>query len=550
MLNATDGTEDLGIHVTAADEVTVYGLNREQFTTDAHLGLPTDILGNDYLIMAWKNVQILNGTEFAVVGTQDDTTVTITPSVTTGSHTAGTAYTVGLNMGQTYQLIASEADADLTGTIVSSDKPVAVYGGHQCANIPNGNTFACDHVEEELPPTSTWGKSFVTEPLATRLNGDTFRILASADNTQVSIDGTQVATLNRGEFHEQLIDGASVITTDKPVLVAQYSNGSTFDNVTSDPFMMLIPPYEQFLSSYTVTTPATGFSDNYINLVVPSAGAAGARVDGLPVPDGEFSPIGSSGFSGAQIRVDLGTHVLEGTVPFGAFMYGFDSFDSYGYPGGLSLAPIASVAQVTLSPKSGTKEVGSSDCITALVTDDRENPLAGIRVDFTVSGVNTDVGFVTTNGSGTADFCYTGRNPGDDTISAAVGTVSDTASRSWIVVPRPIGATPFRVPLVPAYAQCVGGNRQHGPPMSFSSCAPPQQASGQLTVGTSQPKRSAGELGRRGAVRRGGRQSGDACQRGRRAGNDVADGRAKPEQPLRLHRPAAGQPRRSDHRPP
>ncbi len=50
--------------------------------------------------------------------------------------------------------------------------------------------------------------------------------------------------------------------------------------------------------------------------------------------------------------------------------------------------------------------------------------------------------------------------------------------------PRPKGATPFRVPLVPAYAQCAGGNRQHGPPLSFASCNPPQQTSGQLTVGT------------------------------------------------------------------
>jgi hypothetical protein len=50
--------------------------------------------------------------------------------------------------------------------------------------------------------------------------------------------------------------------------------------------------------------------------------------------------------------------------------------------------------------------------------------------------------------------------------------------------PRPKGATPFRVPLVPAYAQCTGGNRQHGPPLSFASCNPPQQTSSRLTVGT------------------------------------------------------------------
>jgi hypothetical protein len=38
--------------------------------------------------------------------------------------------------------------------------------------------------------------------------------------------------------------------------------------------------------------------------------------------------------------------------------------------------------------------------------------------------------------------------------------------------------------LVPAYAQCVAPNRQHGPPLAFPSCNPPAQTSAQATVGT------------------------------------------------------------------
>jgi hypothetical protein len=40
------------------------------------------------------------------------------------------------------------------------------------------------------------------------------------------------------------------------------------------------------------------------------------------------------------------------------------------------------------------------------------------------------------------------------------------------------------VPLVPAYNQCTNPNRQHGAPLSFGSCNPPQQASSELTLGT------------------------------------------------------------------
>ena len=55
---------------------------------------------------------------------------------------------------------------------------------------------------------------------------------------------------------------------------------------------------------------------------------------------------------------------------------------------------------------------------------------------------------------------------------------------------RPAGATPLRVPLVPAYNQCTSPNRVHGPPdlpggtNPDGSCAPPVQRSTQLTVGT------------------------------------------------------------------
>jgi hypothetical protein len=50
--------------------------------------------------------------------------------------------------------------------------------------------------------------------------------------------------------------------------------------------------------------------------------------------------------------------------------------------------------------------------------------------------------------------------------------------------PRPRGATPFRVPLTPAYQECTSPNRTHGPPLSDGSCAPPQQTSAHLTIGT------------------------------------------------------------------
>jgi hypothetical protein len=430
-LQSSDTIQDLGIHVTANADVTVYGLNRIAFTTDAYLGLPTDALGTDYINLGYQNVDVVNGTQFGIVATQDATAVTITPTVTTDGHTAGTPYSINLNQGQTYLLRNTDpAPADLSGTLIQSSKPIALFGGHQCANIPQG-FVACDHIVEELPPTTEWGKNFVTMPLATRTGGDTFRVLASQDATTVKLNGATVATLNSGQLHEQIVSGPAQITADKPVLVMQYSNSSSFDGVTSDPFQMMIPPFEQFLAGYTVSTPASGFALNFVNVVAPNAAVGAITLDGSAIPAASFTAIGGSGFSGAQVSVDLGSHTLSGPLPFGVHSYGFSDFDSYGYPGGLSLSEVARVASVSLAPKTASNQINTQHCVTATVKDQNGNPLTDIRVDFGVTGANPTTGFAFTNASGDAQFCYTGTNAGDDTITGTVGALSDTATKTW-----------------------------------------------------------------------------------------------------------------------
>jgi uncharacterized repeat protein (TIGR01451 family) len=51
--------------------------------------------------------------------------------------------------------------------------------------------------------------------------------------------------------------------------------------------------------------------------------------------------------------------------------------------------------------------------------------------------------------------------------------------------PRPMGATPVRASLVPAYRSCGSeATLQHGSPLSYPSCGNPQLSSGPLTVGS------------------------------------------------------------------
>lgn len=48
---------------------------------------------------------------------------------------------------------------DLTGTYISSDKPVAVFSGNVRASIPTSRTSR-DHLVEQMIPVQTWGSEF------------------------------------------------------------------------------------------------------------------------------------------------------------------------------------------------------------------------------------------------------------------------------------------------------------------------------------------------------------------------------------------------------
>jgi Tol biopolymer transport system component len=100
----------------------------------------------------------------------------------------------------------------------------------------------------------------------------------------------------------------------------------------------------------------------------------------------------------------------------------------------------------------------------------------GMKIAFSRQSTNafyrSDIFVMNSDGTGQVDLT---NSPGDDLMP------------DWKRVagyPRPRGATPLRLSLVPAYQQCTSPNDTHGVPLSDGSCAPPQLSSSQLTVGT------------------------------------------------------------------
>lgn len=415
-----DQVDTTGIGITSIEEVSVYGLSRYPQTTDAYLGLPVDVLGNEYMVLAWDQ-GVLGSSTALILATEDNTNITITPSLLDTSRLD--PIEIILNRGETYQLRTISQD-DMTGALISSSESIAVFAGHQCANIPDTGTLYCDHIVEQLNPLNSWGSQFFTAPLSGRSGGDTFRVLAKEDETSISVNGEIVSTIDSGEYYETLLEGGNVITTDNPVLLAQYSNSTTFDNTpNSDPFMMLISPFEQYLDDYAFSTAPEGFLVNYVNIVTKTSDIANLLLDGESLDANDFNPIDGSDYSYAQITLAEGSHNIVGALA-GIYVYGFADDDSYGYPGGLSLSSVAEVENVVLDPEYSI--VDDQACFNVRVSDLNNLPLEDIRVDFLVDLIS---GFETTDSEGVAVFCVeAGPNPGEFVVSASVGGETATGT--------------------------------------------------------------------------------------------------------------------------
>ncbi len=367
-------------HVQSTDDVSVYALNQGRLTSEAFMVLPTDALGDDYVIMSYTSdiridgpSGVVNGgstpTEFAVVATEDSTVVEIIPTATTFKSQPGERQSVLLNQGESYLVQAhpeAEFESDLTGSVVSATRPVAVFSGHQRALIPielQGVLGSRDCLVEQMNPIRTWGKTAFVIPFAQSSDElprgtDLYRVVSAFDSTVVFVDGIETTILDEGQFYQAELTQPHHITTSRPAMVGMYKktsgSASGLDSRYGDPFMMLVPPPEQFLNAYRfVNVQANQFSiiggipqpintiykEQWLNVVITTQDAASLRLDGQPLT-ATFRPIGTTGYSYAQVRMTDGVHGITADTIFGIYVYGFGEANSYGYIGGMAFRPL------------------------------------------------------------------------------------------------------------------------------------------------------------------------------------------------------------------
>ena len=350
-----DVVETNGIHITASQPVSVYGVDYSAYTTCSFTGYPTTLLGTNYCVMArasqdnWPGDENTNS-QFAIVATADNTTVTNTPSPTADLYGHTNAYTINLQQGETYQINSTDMLGDVTGTRITSDKPLAVFAGAGCAWVPDANTDSGNPLVQEQLPVDTWGTQALALSFAVRTAGDTYRVLAGYSNTVVFTNGVAVGTItNAGQFLDLLLDGPVEFQASQPIQVAHFANGIDFPegSYVGDPCEILLPPAGHYLLTNIVFTlpndHVTGDfyeNSNYLNIIVPQSAIANTLVDGSTVDATNFVPIGTSGYYGAQISVTNAvdgatTHTVTSSQPVGVEVYGVGFYDAYGYFGGI-----------------------------------------------------------------------------------------------------------------------------------------------------------------------------------------------------------------------
>jgi len=325
MAVANGSVENVGIRIQANDTVSVFALNYQAYTADAAVIFPVGSLDREYrvqTIVGWPGEW---GVEYMVVATADNTTIQITPF-------GGAPYNVTLNSGQVFQV---QSTGDLSGAVVKSlgnCSKIAVYSGNVCTNI--GGCVACDHLYEQLLPISRWGMNYITVPLVGK-SQDYFRIIANENATSVSINGGAPFNLSAGQVQQSSSNQPRFINSTKPIEIIQYAQGGSCDGV-GDPFSVLVPPIEQFINNITFNAFTSSIiTSYYVNIVTKTNSTAILTLDGSPRP---FSAVPANpAYSYAQIAISQGNHTLLSDSGFIAQVYGWGSYESYGYCTGFSL---------------------------------------------------------------------------------------------------------------------------------------------------------------------------------------------------------------------
>ena len=236
-----DGKQNKTVIIRAIDHVHVYAIENDGAGSDAFQAIPASQLGTKYYVASFR--PWFTFYKSCVSAIHADTFVLI-------SNSSGHVHNVTLQQYESYRYVGGDLE-DLSGTLVQSDKPIAVVSGSY-SQIPTG-TCCPDMILEMLNPVQNYEKTFYAFPFLSLSSGFVYRVFASDLSTMVYMSGGNV-TLEPGEYHEVDIaqDIGVYIEADQPIMVAQYMKGNNANNPPGgDPSMLIVASVLSYTNNVT-----------------------------------------------------------------------------------------------------------------------------------------------------------------------------------------------------------------------------------------------------------------------------------------------------------
>ena len=354
--------QDKGIYLTtSSDNVTVIGQNLKSNSGDSFFALPITELNDDYVYygISVPRAVIHNeaiSSSILIVGTENNTMMKL---ITTQSVTVSTGNTViDVIPGMQYSLVINRLQTifigsrdDLTGTKVVTDKPVSVFSGHECANVPQ-NIIACSYLIEQIPPTALWGTTYYTAPLAGK-RSYTVKIIAAHNSTTVNVycnNTMRSFIISEGNYFNISLHSKEycVIHSTKKILLVQFSHGGNEDLDYGDPMMTLVPATNQYFNKFdlvTIHNPLKSGYDHYVNIIVMAQYYQPNMM--FLIASGVNSSLATQQWIPIQVNNITEAYATQLSIPEGiahivhtnaaakmmTTVYGFNIHDGYGHSG-------------------------------------------------------------------------------------------------------------------------------------------------------------------------------------------------------------------------
>jgi len=355
------------IRVTGDKPLVVYSYITRSAASGATLCLPTNVLGKEYYSTNFTQTsnELNSNSYFTIIAVEDNTAIEITPaSKTKNGWLPATTYTVNLNKGEIYQVLGLTPDdkgEDLTGSKIRSVangtggcKRIAVFSGSGKIKIPVGACSAnsSDNLYQQLYPTGTWGKKYLTVPSANNPY-NYYRVIKNDPSATVFVNGTLIPNSSFINGYYQFFNNtANLVESDKPISVAQYFTTQGCDgnpkNVPYDPDMIILNPVEQNIDKVTLVNSnlfaaatAQFPHQHHIHVIMRNGGTgiSSFTLDAAPVPASSWivHPADPTYSYLYLSNVTQGYHKLSSDSGFNALAYGYANAESYGYSAGANV---------------------------------------------------------------------------------------------------------------------------------------------------------------------------------------------------------------------